>query len=232
MIKIRQSKDRGYFDHGWLQTYHTFSFGDYYDPLFMGYRSLRVINQDYVQAGHGFPTHSHRDMEIITYILEGALSHKDSMGTGSTIVPGDVQFMSAGSGVTHSEYNHSKDQIVHLLQIWIMPAIKGGAPRYDQRHFPDEERRGVFRLVASGDGRDGSLQIGQDANLFATILEKGRELTFDTKPDRFIWIQVAKGQLEVNGNKIYVGDGLEASSESSLVVKALDDSEFLTFDLN
>src|SRR3954447_10243174 len=172
MIQVRKAKERGHVDHGWLNTYHTFSFADYYDPKHMGFRSLRVINDDRVAPGFGFGTHPHNDMEIVTYVLQGALSHKDSMGTGSTIVPGEVQRMSAGTGILHSEFNHSKSEAVHLLQIWIMPEQRGIEPSYEQKFFPDEEKLNRFRVVASRDGQDGSVKINQDASIHATLLEE------------------------------------------------------------
>lgn len=231
MIEVRRSKDRGYFDHGWLKTFHTFSFGDYHDPNHMGFRSLRVINQDSVAAGKGFGTHSHRDMEIISYVLEGELSHKDSMGNGSTIVPGDVQFMSAGSGVTHSEFNHSPDHLAHFLQIWIVPAVKGGAPCYEQRHFTQELRREKLALIASADGREGSIKIGQDANLYASILSAGKSLQFGGKPGRYVWIQIARGALTLNEIKLSEGDGASSTTDDALRLRAETDSEVLIFDL-
>ena len=197
MITIRKAEDRGHFDLGWLDTYHTFSFDRYYDPAHIQFRSLRVINEDRVAPGQGFPTHSHRDMEIITYILEGALEHCDSMGSGSVIRPGDVQRMTAGSGVSHSEFNSSPDESVHLLQIWIMPNSRDLKPSYEQKFFSDEERRGKLRLIASDDGREGSVMIHQDAQVYATLLEDGQEIGHALAANRFGWIQLARGSVRL-----------------------------------
>src|SRR5215203_6429689 len=193
MISIRQSKERGHFDHGWLNTYHTFSFDQYYDPRHMGFRSLRVINEDFVAGGRGFPTHGHRDMEIITYILEGALKHEDSMGNGSVIQPGDVQRMTAGTGVRHSEQNASSTERVHLLQIWILPSADNLPPGYEQKAFSEEQRRGGLRLIASNDGRDESVSLNQDVGLFASILDADKQVEHAMDPARYGWIQVARG---------------------------------------
>ena len=195
---IRRAGDRGYADHGWLRSFHTFSFADYYDPEHMGYRTLRVINDDRVSPGRGFGTHSHRDMEIISYVLEGALEHKDSMGTSSIIRPGDVQRMSAGTGVTHSEFNASRDELVHFLQIWLLPARPGGKPGYEQKAFPEEERKGKLRLVASPDGRDGSVTIQQDVELYAARLCTGEALRHPLAAGRHAWVHVARGSVELN----------------------------------
>ena len=230
MITIRKAKDRGHLDHGWLDTYHTFSFDQYYDPRWMGFQSLRVINEDRVAPRHGFPTHSHRDMEIITYILEGALEHQDSMGNGSVIRPGDVQRMTAGTGVSHSEANPS-DEPVHLLQIWILPNARGLKPGYEQKVFSDDEKRGRLRLVVSADGREGSVTINQDANVYATVLEPGQQVTHPIAPNRHAWIQVAKGIVILNGTQLYQGDGAAASNEPSLTINPLVLSELLLFDL-
>ncbi|HKR60788.1 MAG TPA: pirin family protein [Pyrinomonadaceae bacterium] len=231
MIKIRKAEKRGYFDHRWLQTYHTFSFGDYYDPAFMGFRSLRVINEDFVRGGRGFPTHGHRDMEIITYILAGALEHRDSMGTGSIIRPGDIQRMSAGTGVTHSEANPSRDEAVHLLQIWILPEAKDLEPSYEQKAFTDDQKRGRLCLVASRDGRDGSVTIHQDASVYASVLNAGDSVTHELKPGRHAWLQVARGAVEVNDASLVQGDGAAASLEESISVTGTEESEVLLFDL-
>src|SRR5205809_7896778 len=192
MIQIRRAGERGHANHGWLDTYHTFSFSDYYDPKFMGFRSLRVINEDWVQPGYGFPTHPHRDMEIITYVLEGSLEHKDSMGTGSVIRPGEVQKMSAGTGVRHSEFNPSPTEPAHLLQIWLTPERRGLTPGYEQKAFPEGERRNRWRLVASRDGRDGSVTIHQDAAMYVTSLDAGKEVTHSLPPGRHAWLQVIR----------------------------------------
>jgi len=231
MISIRKSKERGHFDHGWLNTYHTFSFDQYYDPRYMGFRNLRVINEDFVAPGRGFPTHGHRDMEIITYILEGALKHEDSMGNGSVIRPGDVQRMTAGTGVRHSEKNASDTERVHLLQIWILPHTVGLEPGYEQKAFTDDERRGQLRLIASEDGREGSVEVHQDISLFASILDAGQEVERTMNEARYAWIQVARGSISLNGQNAEQGDGVIVVGESSLKIKAQDDAEILLFDL-
>ncbi len=231
MLTIRRSKERGHFDHGWLNTYHTFSFDQYYDPRYMGFRSLRVINEDFVAPGNGFPTHGHRDMEIITYILEGALKHADSMGNGSVIKPGDVQRMTAGTGVRHSEQNASNQERVHLLQIWILPNAENLTPGYEQKAFSEEERRGELRLIASNDGRDGSVQLNQDISLFASILPEGGEVSREMDPARYAWIQVARGAVEVNGERADQGDGVVVVAESNLKIRAQEPAEVLLFDL-
>ena len=229
MIQIRKGKDRGHFDHGWLDTYHTFSFADYYDPEYMGFRALRVINEDRVQAGRGFGTHSHRDMEIVTYVLEGELQHRDSMGTGSIIRPGEVQRMSAGTGVLHSEVNPSRDQSVHLLQIWLLPDRRGLKPEYEQKAFPAEERAGRLRLVASPDGSDGSLTIHQDAKILAGTIRDS--VQYDLQPGRYAWLQVARGSLDLNGQTLNAGDGAAIENEPALTLRGKD-AEVLLFDLN
>lgn len=231
MIKIRRTSERGHFDHGWLKTYHTFSFADYHDPDWMGFRVLRVINEDWVQPGKGFGTHPHRDMEIITYVLEGALEHKDSMGNGSAIIPGEVQRMSAGTGVTHSEFNHSKKEPVHLLQIWILPEKRGITPGYEQKMFSAEEKTGRLRLIASRDGREGSVKIHQDVNLFATTLKTGEKVELKLEPGRHAWVQVARGQVSVNGENLEAGDGAALTQEKSVVLSGRSESEALLFDL-
>jgi quercetin 2,3-dioxygenase len=228
---IRRARDRGHFDHGWLDTSHTFSFADYHDPDHMGFRSLRVINEDRVAPGRGFGTHPHRDMEIITYVLEGSLQHRDSMGNGSVIVPGEVQHMSAGTGVLHSEFNPSRTEPVHLLQIWILPDRNGVAPGYGQKTFPRDARLNRFCLVASPDGRDGSISIHQDAALHATILEPGRSLVWEVRPGRHAWIQVARGALSANDQKLAAGDGASTSAPGSIALAASQESELLVFDL-
>ncbi len=231
MITIRKSEERGHLNYGWLDTYHTFSFDQYYDPAHMHFRSLRVINEDRVAPGKGFPTHSHRDMEIITYILSGGLEHRDSMGNGSVIRPGDVQRMSAGTGVAHSEFNPSDAEGVHLLQIWIMPRARNLAPSYEQKAFSEDERRNRLRLVASADGRDGSVTIQQDANLHAAILAPGAAIEYTTRQDRHAWIQVARGNLNVNGHALKQGDGAAVSHEAALKIVSVDEAELLLFDL-
>src|SRR5215213_6340892 len=231
MISIRKSNERGHFDHGWLNTYHTFSFDQYYDPRYMGFRTLRVINEDFVAAGRGFPKHGHRDMEIITYILEGALKHEDSMGTGSVIRPGDVQRMSAGTGVRHSEQNASDTERVHLLQIWILPHTVELEPSYEQKAFSADERRGQLRLIASEDGRDGSVTVHQDVSLFASILDAEQEVERSMDQQRHAWIQVARGAFSVNGESALQGDGVVITGESLLTIKAEEPGEILLFDL-
>jgi redox-sensitive bicupin YhaK (pirin superfamily) len=229
MISIRRSNERGHFDHGWLNTYHTFSFDQYHDPRYMGFRQLRVINEDFVAPGRGFPKHGHRDMEIITYILEGALKHEDSMGNGSVIRPGDVQRMSAGTGVRHSEQNASLKERVHLLQIWILPHTIDLEPSYEQKAFTDDDRRGQLRLIASEDGRDGSVTVHQDVSLFASTLDNEQTVTHEMDPLRYGWIQVARGEITVNGDKASQGDGLVITGESQLSIKG--PGEILLFDL-
>lgn len=231
MISIRRAKERGHFDHGWLNTYHTFSFDQYYDPRYMGFRQLRVINEDFVAGGRGFPTHGHRDMEIITYILEGALKHEDSMGNGSVIRPGDVQRMTAGTGVRHSEKNASDNERVHLLQIWILPHTVGLEPGYEQKAFSEDERRGQLRLIASEDGRDGSVRLNQDVSLFASILDADHEVERTMDQKRYAWIQVARGSINVNGENAEQGDGVIVTGESSIKIKGKQNSEILLFDL-
>lgn len=232
MITLRQSSERGHFDHGWLNTYHSFSFDQYYDPRYMGFRTLRVINEDFVAPGRGFPMHGHRDMEIITYILEGGLKHEDSMGNGSVIRPGDVQRMTAGTGVRHSEKNASNTERVHLLQIWILPNAESLQPGYEQKAFSEDERRGQFRLIASNDGREGSVALNQDVNLFASILDAGQEVERAMDPARYGWIQVARGSISVNGEHAGQGDGVVVVAESSLKIEARENAEVLLFDLN
>ncbi len=231
MITIRKAEDRGHFVLGWLDTYHTFSFDQYYDPAHMRFRSLRVINEDRVQPARGFPTHSHRDMEIITYILAGALEHRDSMGNGSVIRPGDMQRMSAGTGVSHSEFNPSETESVHLLQIWILPQSQGLPPSYEEKHFSDEERRGRLRLIASNDGHDGSVTIHQDAQLFAAVLDAGQTVVHALDEQRSAWLQVARGTIRLNEVELKQGDGAAARNESELKVVAHDQAEVLLFDL-
>jgi quercetin 2,3-dioxygenase len=231
MIVKRPAAERGHFDHGWLDTSHTFSFADYHDPARMGFRSLRVINEDRVAPGKGFGTHSHRDMEIITYVLEGALAHADSMGNRSTIVPGDVQRMSAGTGVTHSEFNGQRDRPVHFLQIWLLPDRRGLTPGYEQKAIPEAEERGVLRLVASRDGREGSVTIHQDADLYASRLLPGERVKHALAEGRHAWLQMVSGRVELNGTELGAGDGAAVSQETGLEVVALEPAHFLLFDL-
>jgi redox-sensitive bicupin YhaK (pirin superfamily) len=231
MITIRKSEDRGHFDFGWLDTFHTFAFDQYYDPAHMHFRSLRVLNEDRVQPAHGFPTHSHRDMEIITYILSGSLEHRDSMGNGSVIRPGDVQRMSAGTGVSHSEFNPSETEAVHLLQIWILPQKDALPPSYEEKHFSEDERRGRLQLIAANDGRDGSVTIHQDTQLFAALLEAGQAVVHALEPHRYAWLQVARGTISLNEFELKQGDGAAVRHESELIIKAHDQAEILLFDL-
>lgn len=232
MIKIRRSNERGHANQGWLDTNFTFSFADYYDPRFMGFRDLRVINEDFVEPAQGFPKHGHRDMEIITYVIDGELSHRDSMGNGETIRPGEVQRMTAGTGVLHSEYSSPTDR-THLLQIWILPEKNNLQPSYEQKLFPAGEKWGKLRLVASRGGDDGSISINQDVALYASILNSGEEVSHKLAKGRHAWIQVISGSLDLNGETLNKGDGAAISEETALSVKALDDnSEFLLFDLN
>jgi redox-sensitive bicupin YhaK (pirin superfamily) len=231
MISVRKAIDRGLTNIDWLKSRHTFSFGEYYDPKEQGFSDLRVINEDWVAPGAGFPTHSHRDMEIITYVVEGAVQHKDSMGNGSIIRPGDVQRMSAGTGVTHSEYNPSKAEELHLLQIWILPDRRGHNPGYEQREIGDAEKRGRLRLIASPDGRDGSVSIHQDARLYAGIVESGKPIAVTLTPGRRGYLQVVKGAVNVNGVPLEAGDGARIAEESALEIGGREESEVLLFDL-
>ena len=231
MIKIRRSAERGHFDHHWLNTFHTFSFGDYFDDKQMGFQALRVINEDFVQPGQGFPTHGHRNMEIITYIIEGELQHKDNMGNTSVIKPGDAQRMSAGRGVQHSEANPSRDNPVHLLQIWILPRDNGTNPSYEQKHFPIEARLNKLALIGSSNGEAGSIKIFQDVKLYSTILENQKSVEYNTAATRSIWIQVAKGSLNLNGETLSQGDGVAIQKMSKIHLAAMSDAEFLLFDL-
>jgi len=231
MLELRRAGERGYADHGWLRSFHTFSFADYYDPRHMGFGALRVINEDRIQAGTGFGTHGHRDMEIISYVLDGALAHEDSMGNGSSIVPGDVQRMSAGRGVMHSEYNHAPDGVTHFLQIWIEPSVRGIDPSYEQKHFAPGDKRGRLRLVASPDGRDGSVTIHQDAALYAALLDGAERATHALAPGRRAYVHVARGRLSVNGQTLEAGDALKLSAEPQVVLERGVDAEVLLFDL-
>jgi redox-sensitive bicupin YhaK (pirin superfamily) len=231
MITIRKAEERGHFDFGWLNTYHSFSFGDYYDPKHTRFRTLRVINEDFVQPGHGFPTHGHRDMEIVTYILQGALEHRDSMGTGSIIRRGDAQRMSAGTGVTHSEANPSPDEPVHLLQIWIFPSQQNLQPEYEEKKFSDDEKRNRLRLIVSPDGSDGSVKIHQDARIFASLLDDGEEVVHSLEAGRSAWLQIAAGSVKLNDVALKQGDGAAVSQESQLSVTAEGPAEVLLFDL-
>ena len=231
MIEVRKSRERGLADHGWLRSFHSFSFADYHDPDHMGFGDLRVINEDRIQPGTGFGTHGHRDMEIISYVLEGALAHKDSMGNGSTIVPGDVQRMSAGKGVLHSEFNHAKDGVTHFLQIWIEPNVTGITPSYEQKHFDAAVKRGKLRLVGSPDGRDGSVTIHQDASLYAGLLDGVDRAVHELAPGRRAYLHVARGALTANGQALEAGDALKVSDATELVLERAKNAEVLLFDL-
>ncbi len=231
MLTIRRSDERGHAEHGWLDSHHTFSFADYNDPLHMGFRGLRVINEDRVQAGKGFGTHGHRDMEILSYVLEGALKHNDSMGTGSVIRPGDVQRMTAGTGVRHSEFNGSDRESVHFLQIWLLPSRQGLAPSYEQTTFSDDVKRGRLRLVASPDAAEGSVTIHTDAKLYASILGVGDKVEHRILPGRHAWIQVVRGTVKVGTAELREGDGASTSDAGPLTIEGVDPSEILVFDL-
>jgi redox-sensitive bicupin YhaK (pirin superfamily) len=231
MIQVRKSEERGHAKHGWLDSYHTFSFANYYDPKFTGYRDLLVINEDRVEPGQGFGKHGHKDMEIISYVLEGELAHKDSLGSGSVLRPGDVQRMSAGKGVQHSEFNHSKEKPVHFLQIWITPKEQGIKPSYEEKSFTTEQKRNRLKLIASPTGEEGSLTLHQDAKLFSTVLEEGKEVDYDFSKNRYGWIQVARGSITVNGIALKAGDGAAISGETKLKLVSSAVSEVLLFDL-
>jgi quercetin 2,3-dioxygenase len=231
MIDVRRSNERGHATHGWLDSYHTFSFADYHDPRHMGYGPLRVINEDTVEPGAGFGTHGHRDMEIITYVLEGALAHKDSMGNGSTIRPGNVQRMSAGTGVRHSEFNASAEAPVHFLQIWIEPNARSIQPGYEEKDFPASEKRGRLRVIASPDGREGSVTIHQDAVVLAAVLGPGDTVTHEIRRGRRAYVHVARGSVSVNGSSLRAGDGARIENESAAKLTHAEDAEVLLFDL-
>ncbi len=231
MITIRKSGDRGHANRGWLDSYHTFSFADYYDPNFMGFSSLRVINEDQIAPKRGFGTHSHRDMEILTYVLEGALEHQDSMGNRAVMRPGEVQRMTAGTGVSHSEYNHSDREGTHLLQIWILPDTNGLEPGYEQTAYSDAQKREKLCLIASQDGREGSVKVHQDLNLYATVLGAGEQVNLGVKDDRHLWVQVARGSVVLNGQPLSQGDAAAVSQETQLDLTGNDLAEVLVFDL-
>ncbi|MCC6675948.1 MAG: pirin family protein [Phycisphaerales bacterium] len=232
MIKIRKSEDRGHINMGWLDTRHTFSFGDYHDPAHVNFRHLRVINDDIVAPGQGFGMHEHRDMEIITYVIEGQLEHKDSLGHGAVIRPGEVQRMSAGRGIAHSEFNPSRTEAVRLLQIWIFPEKRGLDPSWDQKEFPIAKRRNRLGLLASPDEADGSLKVHQDVRLYAATLDAGAEVSHALDPQRYAWVQVARGGVELNGQQLSEGDGAAVSGETRLTIRSKDGAEFLLFDLS
>ena len=231
MIQIRKSDERGHANHGWLDTHFSFSFADYYDPKHVHFRTLRVMNDDRVTGGGGFAMHPHRDMEIVTYVLEGALEHRDSMGNGSVIKPGDIQYMSAGTGVMHSEFNASKTEPVHLYQIWMFPEKQGLKPTYGQKNFSEQEKRGKLRLLVSPDGREGSVKIRQDNDLYATVLARGETVKHELKPERHAYVQVARGSVTVNGTKLDQGDGAAISNEKTVELTGEKDAEVLLFDL-
>ena len=231
MVEIRRSGERGHADHGWLDSHHSFSFADYHDPAHMGFGSLRVINEDRVQPGKGFGTHGHRDMEIISYVLEGGLAHKDSMGNGSVIRPGDVQRMSAGTGVHHSEFNASDREPVHFLQIWIEPGVRGVRPSYEEKRFDADSKRGRLRLIASADGREGSVTIHQDASLYAAVLDGDAPLEFTQKPERRTYVHVVRGDVVVNGQPLAAGDAIKLAGEPRVRIENGRTAEVLLFDL-
>jgi redox-sensitive bicupin YhaK (pirin superfamily) len=231
MNELRRSEERGHAEHGWLDSYHSFSFADYYDPKHMGFGPLRVINEDRVEGGQGFGTHGHRDMEIITYVLDGELAHQDSMGNGSVIRPGDVQRMSAGTGVRHSEFNHSKDRMAHFLQIWIEPNTFGAAPGYEEKHFEQAEKRGRLRLIASPDGRDGSVAIRQDAAAYAGLFDGDEQASLRLAAGRRAYVHVARGKAMVNGIPLKAGDALKAAAEEGIEISGGRQAEVLLFDL-
>lgn len=234
MLHVRRGEDRGKGEHGWLRSRHSFSFADYYDGRFMGFRDLRVINEDRVAPGTGFGTHGHRDMEIISYVLDGALEHADSMGTRAVIRPGEVQRMTAGTGVRHSEHNHSKQDPVHFLQIWVLPRERNLPPGYEQKRFDDAEKRNALRLVASPDGRDGSVTIHQDVDMYASLVEPGAAVTFGRRPDRHVWLHVARGKVRVNGEALAAGDAVATNDEDALHIEGADSTEpaeIIVFDL-
>ena len=231
MIKTRLSSERGHADHGWLNSYHTFSFAGYHDPGFNGFRALRVINEDSVLPAEGFGRHGHDNMEILSYVLEGALEHKDSMGTGSVLKPGDVQVMSAGTGITHSEFNHSDQEGLHFLQIWMFPGKRNLKPRYDEKHFSKADKKDQLRLIASKSGKDSSLIVHQDIELYASVLEKGKKLTAPLREGSGFWLQLIEGKLEVNEASLETGDAVYGEGEKALEIKAGQDSHFLLFDL-
>jgi len=231
MIAVRRAEARGHFDFGWLDTYHTFSFGEYYDPSQMGFRTLRVINEDRVQPGAGFPTHGHRDMEIVSYVLEGGLQHQDSLGNGSVIRPGEVQRMTAGRGVTHSEFNPSRTELVHFLQIWIVPDRRGYEPAYEQKAIPDVDKRGTLRLIAGPERSGAAVTIHQDVRLYSVLLDREQEVVHEIRPDRHAWVQIARGAVTLDGQPLWQGDGAAVSAQPSLRLIGIDPAEVLIFDL-
>jgi quercetin 2,3-dioxygenase len=228
---VRKADDRGRVQIDWLQSYHTFSFGSYHDPNFMGFRSLRVINDDVVAPGGGFATHGHRDMEIVTYVLSGALAHEDSLGTGAVIYPGEVQRMSAGTGIQHSEYNNSDTEPVHLLQIWILPDTLNLQPSYEQKSFPADEKQGKLRLVAARDGRDGAVTIHQDGNMYVGLLGTADKISYQVTAERYLWLHVATGEVAIDGNIFQAGDAIAYAGASSIELSSPSQAEILLFDL-
>ena len=231
MMTVRHSEDRGHAQHGWLESYHTFSFANYYDPKFVGFRALLVINEDRVEGGRGFSRHGHEDMTILSYVVEGALEHKDSLGDGSVLKPGDVQVISAGTGIAHSEFNASKADPVHFLQIWIVPSKRGLTPSYSEKHFSGTDRAGHLKLIGSQSGQEGSVILHQDVNLFASILESGKQVGYPIRSGRALWLQLIQGQLQVNGTVVHAGDGLSVEDEKQVSIRADKRAEFLLFDL-
>ena len=231
MLQIRKSNDRGHANHGWLDSHHSFSFGSYHDPAHMGFGPLRVINEDRVDAGAGFGTHGHSDMEIISYVLDGELAHKDNIGNGSVIRPGDVQRMSAGTGVMHSEFNHAKDRATHFLQIWIEPDVQGIAPGYEEKHFDDAEKRGLLRLIASPDGRDGSVVVHQNARVYAGLFDGAESASLSLDPERLAYVHVATGEVVVNGMRLEAGDAVRVTAETQLSLGDAKQAHVLVFDL-
>jgi redox-sensitive bicupin YhaK (pirin superfamily) len=231
MIRIRRSAERGRANHGWLDARHSFSFAGYFDPDHVGFRKLRVLNEDRIQPGAGFPEHGHEDMEIITYVIDGGLTHRDSTGSVATLEPGDVQVMSAGRGIRHSEFNASHERELHLIQVWIEPAERGAEPRHAEAHFADSTRRGQLRAIAASDGRDGSLPIGQDAVVYASVLDSGQVIEHELDPGRYAWLQLVRGALSVNGEPLAAGDGAAIDGETRLELRALEEAEILLFDL-
>lgn len=229
MLTLRRSDERGHADHGWLKSFHSFSFADYHDPRHMGFGNLRVINEDRVAPGQGFGTHGHRDMEIISYVLDGALAHRDSMGNGSTIRPGDVQRLSAGTGIQHSEYNHEPNGVTHFLQIWIEPDARGIPPSYEQKHYPDTEKRGRLRVIASPDGRDRSVSIHQDALVYAGLFDGGESARYDLRAGRVAYVHVVRGSADVNGHRLSAGDAI--TTDADVAIGQGHDAEVLVFDL-
>jgi len=231
MIEVRKSDERGYADHGWLQTHHTFSFAEYHDPRHTGFRTLRVINDDRVAPDNGFPTHPHREMEIVTYVVEGALEHRDSMGNGSVIRPGEIQRMTAGTGLTHSEFNPSKSDSLRLLQIWILPSQSGLKPGYEQKQFPESERRGRLRLIGSSDARDGSVEVHQDIDIYTGLLDPGQAVSHEIAPGRGLWVQIVRGRVRLGETVLAEGDGATVEDEPALRIGAEEETEILIFDL-